>query len=59
MWIVWKRDQVGSAWPVIEQMCSSKREADRVAKYETKWRGIYGFAFTVEQSPFSLAGMVK
>ena len=59
MWIVWKRDQVGSTGRVIEQMCSSKREADRVAKYETKWRGIYGFAFTVEQSPFSFPSLSK
>jgi len=50
MWIVWKRDTVGSKGRVCEQICKTKREADSVAKYENKWRGMYGFAFTVEPS---------
>lgn len=52
MWIVWKMDTLGKHSRVVEQICKTKREADSVAKYETKWRGIYGFEFSVEQSPF-------
>ena len=54
MWLVWKRDKLGEKRPVVDLMCKTKREADRHAKYENKWRGIYGFEFTVEKSPINL-----
>jgi hypothetical protein len=47
MWIVWKRDTLGDSARSVEQVCSTEREARRVAEHENKWRGVYGFKFTV------------
>lgn len=50
MWIVWKKDLTGDRPRIADGMFKTKREAEQYARYENKWRGIYGFEFTVEES---------
>jgi hypothetical protein len=60
MWVVYKQDSLKiRPSKVIEQLCKTKKEAESVAKYESKWRGVYGYKFTVEELFFDYEGLAK